>query len=162
MKYRIMNKRKQATPSPVRKQEEDPVVDQPPPTYSALEFEAAAALLMLRYQYDRQACNSMLPNTVTTSPNSPAVVVDNTTPKDQPVRPTVSTQPLKKRSIPAYLMRRSLTPAKAENSVANTSMVKAKNKKAVQVTGGERTCKKTLLKSCRNMICEFLDNQELI
>ncbi|EDV31333.2 uncharacterized protein Dana_GF14604 [Drosophila ananassae] len=167
MKYRMLNKRKQASPSPVRESDQE-VEKQPPPpqqqpqqpTHSALEFEAAAALLMLRYQYDRQICNRIMSYTETRSPTPPPAVADNTTPKDQAIRPPVATQPLKKRSIPSHLLRRSLTPAKSLNSVASTSIVKAKTR--TPVPGAERSNNKALLKSCRNMIREFLDNADLI
>lgn len=163
----MLNKRKQASPSPVRESDQQEevamVAEKPPqqqPTHSALEFEAAAALLMLRYQYDRQICNRIMSYTETRSPTPPPVVADNTTPKDQAIRPPVATQPLKKRSIPSHLLRRSLTPAKSLTSVANTSIVKAKTR--TPVPGAERSNNKALLKSCRNMIREFLDNADLI
>ncbi|XP_017075502.2 uncharacterized protein LOC108110791 [Drosophila eugracilis] len=157
MKYRMLNKRKQATPSPVR---DSGVEDVSLVNHSALELEAASALLLLRYQYDRQACNNIISYTESCSPTPPPAVADNTTPKDQTVRPPVTSQPLKKRSIPSHLLRRSLTPAKSENSVINKSIVKAKTR--TPVPSNERSCNKALLKSCRNMIREFLDNQELI
>ncbi|XP_016971429.1 uncharacterized protein LOC108039036 [Drosophila rhopaloa] len=157
MKYkRMLNKRKQATPSPVRESE---VEDVSVANHSALELEAAAALLLLRYQYDRQACSNIISYTESCSPTPPPAVVDNTTPKDQTVRPPVASQPLKKRSIPSHILRRSLTPAKSESSVSNKSITKAKTR---TIPNNERTCNKSLLKSCRNMIREFLDNQELI
>ncbi|KAH8317761.1 hypothetical protein KR074_009402 [Drosophila pseudoananassae] len=164
MKYRMLNKRKQASPSPVRESSEPDVEEKPtlPPTHSALEFEAAAALLMLRYQYDRQICHRIMSYTETRSPTPPPVVADNTTPKDQAIRPPVATQPLKKRSIPSHLLRRSLTPAKSlpVTAVTNTSIVKAKTR--TPVPGAERSNNRALLKSCRNMIREFLDNADLI
>ncbi|KAI8042252.1 uncharacterized protein LOC128262623 [Drosophila gunungcola] len=159
MKYkRMFNKRKQATPSPVRESEVDD--SSVAHNHSALELEAAAALLLLRYQYDRQACNNIISYTDSCSPTPPPAVADNTTPKDQTVRPPVASQPLKKRSIPSHILRRSLTPAKSESSVSNKSITKAKTR--TSVPNNERTCNKSLLKSCRNMIREFLDNQELI
>ncbi|KAH8289893.1 hypothetical protein KR018_000190 [Drosophila ironensis] len=154
MKYRMLNKRKQTTPSPVRQADPEPET-----THSALELEAAAALLMLRYQYDRQICNNSTTYTVNRSPTPPPVVADNTTPKDQAIRPQVATQPLKKRSIPPHLLRRSLTPAKSPNPVINTSIVKAKTR--TPFPANERGCNKSLLKTCRSMIREFLDNPEL-
>ncbi|XP_016967517.1 uncharacterized protein LOC108036081 isoform X2 [Drosophila biarmipes] len=157
MKYRMLNKRKQATPSPVRESE---VADTSLANHSALELEAAAALLLLRYQYDRQACSNIISYTESCSPTPPPAVVDNTTPKEQTVRPPVASQPLKKRSIPSHLLRRSVTPAKSESSVINKSIVKAKTR--TPIPGNERSCNRSLLKSCRNMIREFLDNQELI
>lgn len=165
MKYRMLNKRRKhaATPSPVKEiiKEDDITINAT--AHSALELEAASALLLLRYQYDRQICNSIISYTESTrSPTPPPVVADNTTPKDQTVRPPVAApQPLKKRSIPPHLLRRSLTPAKAATLGANNnSIVKAKAR--TPVPGSERGCNKSLLKSCRNMIREFLDNQELI
>ncbi|XP_002001663.2 uncharacterized protein LOC6575654 [Drosophila mojavensis] len=153
--------------------------------YGALELEAAAALLMLRYQYEIKAANVKQ----TTPPLSTATVIgggaasfepiaEESTPKE-PMRSsmTAASQPLKKRSIPPHLLRRSLTPAKAtppptptptpscsssssNNSVAaigGSTIVKAKQKAT-----STAACNKALLKSCRNMIREFLDNQELI
>ncbi|KAH8248633.1 hypothetical protein KR032_001608 [Drosophila birchii] len=166
MKYRMFNKRKlAASPSPVKGtiKENDVTIDTT--AHSALELEAASALLLLRYQYDRQICNSIIQYTATTrSPTPPPVIADNTTPKDQTVRPPVAaTQPLKKRSIPPHLLRRSLTPAKSVTPVtSNNSIVKAKARTPVPGSNQTRGCNKSLLKSCRNMIREFLDNQELI
>ncbi|XP_017047540.1 uncharacterized protein LOC108092463 [Drosophila ficusphila] len=157
MKYRMLNKRKQATPSPVR---DSGVEDVSLASHSSLEMEAATALLLLRYQYDRQVCNDIMSYTETRSPTPPPAVADNTTPKDQTVRPPVASQPLKKRSIPSHLLRRSMTPAKSESSVISKSIVKAKTR--TPIPNNERSCNKSLLKSCRNMIREFLDNQELI
>jgi len=157
MKYRMLNKRKQATPSPVR---DSDAADVSMANHSALELEAAAALLLLRYQYDRQVCNNIITYTESCSPTPPPAVADNTTPKDQTVRPPVASQPLKKRSIPSHILRRSLTPAKSETSVSNKSIVKAKTR--TPIPSKERNCNRTLLKSCRNMIREFLDNQEFI
>ncbi|XP_070855697.1 uncharacterized protein [Drosophila suzukii] len=158
MKYRMLNKRKQATPSPVRQFE---VEDTSLANHNALELEAAAALLLLRYQYDRQACSNIISYTESCSPPTPPpAVADNTTPKDQTVRPPVASQPLKKRSIPSHLLRRSVTPARSESSVINKSIVKAKTR--TPIPASERSCNRSLLKSCRNMIREFLDNQELI
>ncbi|XP_044251126.1 uncharacterized protein [Drosophila takahashii] len=157
MKYRtVLNKRKQATPSPVREASADASLA----NHSALELEAAAALLLLRYQYDRQACNNIISYTESCSPTPPPAVADNTTPKDQTVRPPVASQPLKKRSIPSHLLRRSVTPAKSDSSVSNKSIVKAKAR--TPMPSSERSCNRSLLKSCRNMIREFLDNQEII
>ncbi|KAH8352642.1 hypothetical protein KR084_005469 [Drosophila pseudotakahashii] len=156
MKYRtVLNKRKQATPSPVRASADVSLAN-----HSALELEAAAALLLLRYQYDRQACNNIISYTESCSPTPPPAVADNTTPKDQTVRPPVASQPLKKRSIPSHLLRRSVTPAKSDSSVSNKSIVKAKAR--TPMPSSERSCNRSLLKSCRNMIREFLDNQEII
>ncbi|KAH8281688.1 hypothetical protein KR054_002317 [Drosophila jambulina] len=171
MKYRMLNKRKlaAASPSPVKIQdsikEENATIDTT--AHSALELEAASALLLLRYQYDRQICNSIISYThsTTRSPTPPPVIADNTTPKDQTVRPPVAaTQPLKKRSIPPHLLRRSLTPAKSSPSsvTSNNSLVKAKARTPAPGSNQNRGCNKSLLKSCRNMIREFLDNQELI
>ncbi|XP_032591762.1 uncharacterized protein LOC6562623 [Drosophila grimshawi] len=150
-----------------------------PITYGALELEAAAALLMLRYQYDIKVAQTTTTTTMPPSPPPPptsssallqptggvaapakvvVVKVDKCTPKEQvcsgnAVNPIA--QPLKKRSIPQHLLRRSLTPAKS-TPVANKSIIKAKLKVVPAAP-----CNKALLKSCRNMIREFLDNQEL-
>ncbi|XP_064540877.1 uncharacterized protein LOC135430232 [Drosophila montana] len=131
-------------------------------TYGALELEAAAALLMLRYQYDISAVGgtgcTVAQTTPPPPPPPPAAETEKSTPKEQ-VRAVVnaSSQPLKKRRIPPHLLRRSLTPAKATPSnVGNVTKAKLK---AVPAAAA---CNKALLKSCRNMIREFLDNQELI
>ncbi|XP_023031776.1 uncharacterized protein LOC6641915 [Drosophila willistoni] len=105
----------------------------------------------------------------------PPCVVDNCTPKEQQVRVTASSQPLKKRTIPSHLLRRSLTPAKQQQvpsnkNISQNAIVKAKIKAKTPLPAFERnnessnntTCNKALLKSCRNMIREFLDNQEKI
>ncbi|XP_033236996.1 uncharacterized protein [Drosophila pseudoobscura] len=166
MKYhRVMNKRKtNQTPSPAResevnihKQDFDGRI-----SYGALEMEAAAALLMLRYQYDRQSV-PMPSTSVTRSPTPPQHIADKLTPKDQAVRTPDSAQPIKKRSIPNHLLRRSLTPAKSTtNAGGSSSIVKAKSRLTPVPRRSENDCNKVLLKSCRNMIREFLDNQELI
>ncbi|XP_030555524.1 uncharacterized protein LOC115758872 [Drosophila novamexicana] len=130
-------------------------------TYGALELEAAVALLMLRYQYDISAVGGtsciVAQTTPPPPPPPPAAETEKSTPKEQ-VRAVVnaSSQPLKKRRIPPHLLRRSLTPAKATPSnVGNVTKAKLKAVPAA-------ACNKALLKSCRNMIREFLDNQELI
>ncbi|EDW75808.2 uncharacterized protein Dwil_GK14999 [Drosophila willistoni] len=151
--------------------------------HSAMELEAAAALLMLRYQYDIQsaaklaaAAETAIPAESSRSPTPPPpCVVDNCTPKEQQVRVTASSQPLKKRTIPSHLLRRSLTPAKQQQvpsnkNISQNAIVKAKIKAKTPLPAFERnnessnntTCNKALLKSCRNMIREFLDNQEKI
>ncbi|EDW63992.1 uncharacterized protein [Drosophila virilis] len=129
-------------------------------TYGALELEAAAALLMLRYQYDISAVGGTGCTVAqTTPPPPPAAETEKSTPKEQ-VRAVVdaSSQPLKKRRIPPHLLRRSLTPAKATPSTQHGGNVTKAKLKAVPAAA----CNKALLKSCRNMIREFLDNQELI
>ncbi|XP_068150394.1 uncharacterized protein [Drosophila tropicalis] len=163
--------------------------------HSAMELEAAAALLMLRYQYDIQSAakiaaeataaskvigptttiETAIPAESSRSPTPPPpCMVDNCTPKEQQVRVTASSQPLKKRTIPSHLLRRSLTPAKQQpvpsnNNISQNAIVKAKIKAKTPLPTFERnkessnnTCNKALLKSCRNMIREFLDNQEKI
>jgi len=141
-------------------------------THGALELEAAAALLMLRYQYDvtkLAAAACTVPQMTPPSPSPPpppaatempivtaVAETDKCTPKEQ-VRSGAmadSSQPLKKRSIPPHLLRRSLTPARSP-AVGTGGITKAKLKVPAA------PCNKALLKSCRNMIREFLDNQEL-
>ncbi|XP_030383837.1 uncharacterized protein LOC115631265 [Scaptodrosophila lebanonensis] len=145
--------------------------------HSAMELEAAAALLMLRYQYElvgiQGLCSgSSLPRPPTPPPPQTmlqqlaSVAADKCTPKDQVVRGTVSAsaQPLKKRSVPPHLLRRSLTPAKSQNShnISSGSGGIQKTKMKTATPNRQRNCTKALLKSCRNMIREFLDNQELV
>ncbi|XP_022227615.2 uncharacterized protein LOC111077578 [Drosophila obscura] len=167
MKYnRVMNKRKTSsqTPSPARESSVAAASSEDFGTmsYGALEMEAAAALLMLRYQYDRQAM-PVHSTAMTRSPTPPHRLADKRTPKDQAVRTPDSAQPLKKRSIPTHLLRRSLTPAKsATKGGGSSSIVKAKSRLTPVPRRNDNDCNKVLLKSCRNMIREFLDNQELI
>ncbi|XP_034474687.1 uncharacterized protein LOC117781912 [Drosophila innubila] len=140
-------------------------------THGALELEAAAALLMLRYQYDvtKLASACTVPQMTPPSPSPPpppaatempiattVAETDKCTPKEQvrSVAMADSSQPLKKRSIPPHLLRRSLTPARSP-AVGSGAITKAKLKVPAA------PCNKALLKSCRNMIREFLDNQEL-
>ncbi|EDW03867.1 GH10277 [Drosophila grimshawi] len=182
-----------------------------PITYGALELEAAAALLMLRYQYDIKVAQTTTTTTMPPSPPPPptsssallqptggvaapakvvVVKVDKCTPKEQvcsgnAVNPIA--QPLKKRSIPQHLLRRSLTPAKSTpvaNKSNSGSSRSGSSKSGSSRSGSNRSgsirsgsgrgiikaklkvvpaapCNKALLKSCRNMIREFLDNQEL-
>ncbi|SPP79295.1 uncharacterized protein LOC117582528 [Drosophila guanche] len=171
MKYhRVMNKEKSSkTPSPVRRESSIIAISEAktnqhfdvPMSYGALEMEAAAALLLLRYQYDRQS-KPLNSTAVTRSPTPPHLLADKRTPKDQTVRTPDSVQPLKKRSIPTHLLRRSLTPAKSNASGGSSSIVKAKSRLTPVPRRIDNDCNKVLLKSCRNMIREFLDNQELI
>ncbi|KAM8715286.1 hypothetical protein ACLKA7_002353 [Drosophila subpalustris] len=148
-------------------------------SHGALELEAAAALLMLRYQYDftKAIAACTVPQMTPPSPSPPpppaaaieAPVIpeipaapapaetDKCTPKEQ-VRSgpmAASSQPLKKRTIPPHLLRRSLTPARSPGGSGTSAITKAKLKAPAA------PCNKALLKSCRNMIREFLDNQEL-
>ncbi|ALC39419.1 CG15382 [Drosophila busckii] len=126
----------------------------PPPAPAAAAIATAAAVVVV---------NKLEP-----------AAADNCTPKEQVRTMPTSTQPLKKRSIPPHLLQRSLTPtAKAGLNQSNrNSSSSGGGGISVGVSGGGITkpklkplasqCNKALLKSCRNMIREFLDNQELI
>lgn len=159
-------------------------------THGVLELEAAAALLMLRYQYDRNAyaaaCAGM-PRTPPPSPPPPepeevptstasaddvastsaaAAAMDRNdaeknTPKDQVRTGSGATipQPLKKRTIPPHLLQRTLTPSPLPSPAIITPPVI--NNGGVVKPKIKNQCNKALLKSCRNMIREFLENREL-
>lgn len=157
-------------------------------THGVLELEAAAALLMLRYQYDRNAyaaaCAGM-PRTPPPSPPPPepeevptstasaddvastsAAAADRNdaeknTPKDQVRTGSGATipQPLKKRTIPPHLLQRTLTPSPLPSPAIITPPVI--NNGGVIKPKIKNQCNKALLKSCRNMIREFLENREL-
>ncbi|KAH8271797.1 hypothetical protein KR044_005719, partial [Drosophila immigrans] len=127
--------------------------------HGALELEAAAALLMLRYQYDIKiqtvGCPVAQPVAKPPSPSPPPPPApDYTTPKDQ-IRPAVkvaSSQPLKKRAIPPHLLNMSVSPSRS-TAMETTTITPTDKLHANE-------CNASLLKSCRNMIREFLESQQ--
>ncbi|KAH8409422.1 hypothetical protein KR222_003788 [Zaprionus bogoriensis] len=142
------------------------------------ELEAAAALIMLRYQYDRKASTASCAESSVTPPpppppsaGEPAIAVASTSAaaaaqKRAANEPAVRAvpQPIKKRTIPPHLLHGATTPAPAPvDTPATTAAARVANGaiSKVSVKPAVAACNKTLLKSCRNMIRNFLNNQEL-